>query len=152
MVRLAGGLVFWRWDRYSCRMERGQKVVCVDDRFPAWAVKIYTDLPKKGVVYTIREVCLRRETIKGSEAATVALLLHELHNPPDPSHKEHEELAFKSERFAPLHEEEMETRAEIEEYVTVLVGSNMAQWRYLAVVLSKVVCPQLRIGQVNGYE
>src|SRR5262245_60886798 len=102
-------------------MQRGQKVVCVDDRFPLWAAKVYTDLPKKGVVYTVREVCLRRETLQGSEAATVALLLHELHNPPDPSHREHEELAFKSERFAPLQANEEKTAAEVEaeEYVTI---------------------------------
>ena len=68
---------------------------------------------------TIREVCLRRETLRGSESGTIALLLEELRNPPDPSHKGGEELAFKSERFAPLEEIEIGETAEVEAGVLV---------------------------------
>lgn len=95
-------------------MIQGQRVVCVDDRFPKWVVEYFNQLPVKGRTYTIREVCLRRETLRGSESATIAVLLHELHNPPDPAHKGGEELAFKAERFAPLEEIEVGEHEEIE--------------------------------------
>jgi hypothetical protein len=98
-------------------MERGQRVVCIDDKFPKWVVEFYEQLPVKGETYTIREVCLRRETLKGSDAATVALLLEELQNPEDPTHVEKEELAFRSERFAPL--EEVTEYAEEESFMAV---------------------------------
>jgi len=95
-------------------MIKGQRVVCVDDRFPKWVVEFFNQLPIKGRTYTIRDVCLRRETMRGSDSATIALLLEELHNPPDPTHKGNEELAFKSERFAPLEEIAEEQEAELE--------------------------------------
>ena len=93
-------------------MIKGQHVVCVDDRFPKWVVEFFNQLPIKGCTYTIRDVCLRRETMRGSDSATIALLLEELRNPPDPTHKGGEELAFKSERFAPLEEIEVEEEEE----------------------------------------
>jgi len=37
-----------------------------------------------------------------------------LHNPPDPTHTGGEELAFRSERFAPLEEIEIEEHEEME--------------------------------------
>src|SRR5213080_1919399 len=95
-------------------MIKGQRLVCVDDRFPKWVVEFFNQLPVKGATYTIREVCLRRETLRGSESGTIALLLEELRNPPDPAHKGGEELAFKSERFAPLEEIEISEEEEIE--------------------------------------
>ena len=85
-------------------MMRGQKVVCINDDFAPWVYKVMHEIPKKGITYTIREVCMRRETLRGSESATVALLLEELKNPQDPTHKGDEEFAFKQERFAPLEE------------------------------------------------
>ncbi len=109
----ARGLVTAREPAQIARMIKGQRVVCVDDRFPKWVVEFFNQLPVKGGVYTIREVCLRRETLRGSDSATIALLLEELRNPPDPSHKGDEELAFKSERFAPLEEMEEEVEAEM---------------------------------------
>jgi len=83
-------------------MKKGDRVVCIDDKFHPGFFLIYKQLPEEGSIYTIREVCLRRETIRGSDSATVALLLEELVNDPDPTHKGGEELAFKQERFAPL--------------------------------------------------
>lgn len=100
-------------------MEKGDKVVCINDKFPSWVPKLYQQLPTKGKVYTIREVCLRRETLRGSESGTIALLLQELLNPPDPTHMEGEELAFRSERFAPLQEKAMEVEEEAEAYAFV---------------------------------
>lgn len=86
-------------------MVKGQKVVCINDTFPAVIRGHYQQLPVKGDTYTIREVFLGREKlVKGGDTATVGLLLHELNNPPDPFHQGQQELGFSSERFAPLEE------------------------------------------------
>ncbi|HLP01045.1 MAG TPA: hypothetical protein VK163_03400 [Opitutaceae bacterium] len=86
-------------------MMKGQKVVCINDSFPAVVRAIYKQLPVKGVTYTIRDVFLGREkVVKAGDSATVGLLLEELVNPPDPLHKGQQELGFNSERFAPLEE------------------------------------------------
>jgi hypothetical protein len=95
-------------------MVKGQKVACVNDTFSPTIRALYKQLPVKDNIYTIREVCLRRETIRGSDSATVALLLEELKNDVDPTHKGGEELAFKQERFAPL--ETLEEEEEIDAY------------------------------------
>lgn len=95
-------------------MMKGQKVVCINDRFSAIVKAIYKQLPVKGVTYTIREVFLGREkVVRAGDSATVGLLLEELVNPPDPLHKGQQELGFNSERFAPLEELPDET-AEVE--------------------------------------
>ncbi|HTQ29843.1 MAG TPA: hypothetical protein VMI53_01415 [Opitutaceae bacterium] len=86
-------------------MIKGQKVVCINDAFPQIVRALYTQLPVKDKIYTVREVYLGREkVVKGGETATVGLLLEELHNPADPFHEGKEELGFSSERFAPLEE------------------------------------------------
>ena len=86
-------------------MVKGQKVVCINDTFPAFIRALYKQLPLKGSTYTIREVFLGREKIvKGGDSATVGLLLSELTNPPDPFHQGKQELGFTSERFAPVEE------------------------------------------------
>jgi hypothetical protein len=102
-------------------MIKGQRVVCVDDRFSDLVRAIYRELPVKDVVYTIREVFLGREKIvKGGDTATVGLLLEELTNPPDPFHQGQQELGFSSERFAPLAELPPE---EVEEELQISVGA-----------------------------
>lgn len=96
-------------------MVKGQKVVCINDTFPPYVLGMYKQLPKKGDVYTIREVFLGREkVVKGGESATVGVLLEELKNPTDPFHQGQQELGFSSERFAPV-EELPEEEAEVEE-------------------------------------
>jgi hypothetical protein len=86
-------------------MIKGQRVVCINDAFSDFVRAIYTQLPRQGITYTIREVFLGREKIvKGGDTATVGLLLEELRNPPDPFHAGQQELGFSSERFAPLEE------------------------------------------------
>lgn len=98
-------------------MVKGQKVVCINDKFNDFIRAIYKQLPVKGVTYTIREVFLGREkVVNAGDSATVGLLLEELHNPPDPFHSGQQELGFTSERFAPLEElpaEEAEELAEV---------------------------------------
>lgn len=93
-------------------MIKGQKVVCINDSFPALVRAIYKQLPVKGTTYTVREVFLGREkVVKAGDSATVGLLLNELVNPPDPFHAGKQELGFSSERFAPLEEKTDETEA-----------------------------------------
>lgn len=93
-------------------MIKGQKVVCINDSFPALVRAIYKQLPVKGTTYTVREVFLGREkVVKAGDSATVGLLLEELINPPDPFHAGKQELGFSSERFAPLEEKTDETEA-----------------------------------------
>ena len=84
----------------------GQKVVCVDDKFPPEAVQFYAALPKKDQIYVIREVKIGVNW--KAEAGEVCLYLIGLVNPrsdkpPFP------ERGFNAERFRPL--EEMRARA-----------------------------------------
>ncbi len=104
-------------------MTKGQRVVCINDKFSEMIRAMYTALPVKGKTYTIREVFLGREKIvKGGDSATVGLLLEELVNPPDPFFGGLRELGFTSERFAPLEElPDEEAKAESE---GVLVGAG----------------------------
>lgn len=107
-------------------MVKGQKVVCINDSFNEFVRAIYKQLPVKGNTYTIREVFLGREKIvRGGDSATVGLLLHELHNPPDPFHQGQQELGFSSERFAPLEEVPPE-EAEVHEEVGA--GTHVGHW------------------------
>ena len=105
-------------------MVKGQKVVCINDRFGEFIRAIYLQLPVKGKTYTIREVFLGREKIvKATGTATVGILLAELVNPPDPFHAGQQELGFTSERFAPL--EELPARQEeVGELAGVGAGSG----------------------------
>jgi hypothetical protein len=104
-------------------MIKGQKVVCINDTFPALVRAIYKQLPVKGITYTIREVFLGREkVVKGGDSATVGLLLAELTNPQDPFHLGKQELGFSSERFAPL--EEKTDESSVGEEADELVGAG----------------------------
>jgi hypothetical protein len=108
-------------------MIKGQKVVCINDTFPALVRAIYKQLPVKGITYTIREVFLGREkVVKGGDSATVGLLLVELTNPQDPFHQGKQELGFSSERFAPLEEKTDESAVgeEADELVGAGTGDN----------------------------
>ena len=109
-------------------MQKGQKVVCINDSFSALVKAIYKQLPVKGKTYTVREVFLGREkVIKAGDSATVGLLLVELVNPPDPLHRGQQELGFNSERFAPLEElppEENEEQAK----ELIGIGQNSGAW------------------------
>jgi hypothetical protein len=93
-------------------MTTGQKVVCVDGSFPTWVFRLYQQLPKEGDTYTIRGVSIRREDIHSSDSATTGILLKEIFNPPDPTSRSGDELAFKPERFRPLEEESISVTRE----------------------------------------
>ena len=85
----------------------GQKVACVDDQFPLGIEKLYTALPKKDVIYTVRDL-LPGVSLQNTEGE-VAVYLVELINPAN-SHGI--EYGFNAERFAPLQTDEDETAVE----------------------------------------
>jgi hypothetical protein len=99
-------------------MKSGQKVVCVDGKFPLGIEKLYTALPKAGVTYVVRDVSLGVNL--RMEPGEVAITLLGLHNPrsltpPFP------ERAFNAERFRPL-EENPPVQAEKEEHLADAVS------------------------------
>ena len=75
----------------------GQKVACVDDQFPLGIEKIYTALPKKDVIYTVRDL-VPGVSLQNTEGET-AIYLVELVNP---ENRHGIEYGFNAERFAPL--------------------------------------------------
>lgn len=111
----------------------GDKVVCVDDTFESWVTVLYTQLPKKGSIYTIRDFQLgvNVKTIeanpdssllfKGNQTAT--LLLEELHNAAMPISKK--EMGFGAWRFKPLTSISLEDSAEYFEYKPDSIGKKI---------------------------
>ena len=93
---------------------RGDKVVCICDKFPLGIEKWYKELPKKDVVYVIRDVYLGRGSlvnkVPGATDGEVGVLLIGINNPPDPNNIHKLELGFKAERFRPLDELKDEAR------------------------------------------
>ena len=103
-------------------MEKGKKVVCVNDVFDAEVRAIYRQLPTKNETYTIRDVSLGRGKLlvydkqgkfipngasDDMESTTVRILLEELHNDLDFIQKEEarQELGFNAERFREIEEQ-----------------------------------------------
>ena len=70
----------------------GQKVVCVDDRFPRRVLEWTSNLPRKGQIYTIRWIG-RGESLYTGESK-FGLKLEELQTA--------ERFGFFADRFAPL--------------------------------------------------
>lgn len=88
-------------------------MACVDDQFPLGIEKLYTALPKKDVVYTVRDI-LPGVSLKNTEGE-VAIYLVELTNP---ANRHGIEYGFNAERFAPLETDEDEIAAWQEETAT----------------------------------
>lgn len=84
-------------------MEVGQKVVCVDDKFPSVINKFYTRLPREGVTYVIRDI---RIGVRFDGQGDVSVLLVGLVNPKAES-RAALERGFSESRFRPL--DEMQT-------------------------------------------
>jgi hypothetical protein len=82
-------------------MTVGTKVVCIDDKFPLGIEKFYVALPKAGIVYVIREMCVG-VSLQGEEGE-VCVLLVGLNNPRS-NKPPFPERGFKAERFRPLDE------------------------------------------------
>ena len=78
----------------------GDKVVCVDDKFPPDIGKLYDALPVKDTVYVVRDVRLGINLIMEGD---VSVLLVGLVNPKADS-KANLERGFRADRFRPLDE------------------------------------------------
>ncbi|MEJ0090223.1 MAG: hypothetical protein WDM80_10815 [Limisphaerales bacterium] len=96
----------------------GDKVVCVDDKFPPDISKLYDALPVKDSTYVVRDVRLGINlTLEGD----VSVLLVGLVNPKADS-KANLERGFRADRFRPLEEMRNEQKSrKTEEEVKELV-------------------------------
>ncbi len=74
-----------------------QKVVCVDAKFPIGIEKLYSELPREGVTYTIRDI-VPGVGLTGEEGET-AVYLCEIKGP---LNAHGIERGFRADRFAPL--------------------------------------------------
>jgi hypothetical protein len=101
--------------------DKGQKVACINDDFSPTIRHLYKQLPRKDEIYTVREVSIGRAQVTsaagGANDVSYLVLLEELHNPDDPYMPEGaaQEMGFRSDRFAPLEENENTEYAENEE-------------------------------------
>jgi len=104
--------------------QTGQRVVCIDDDFEPWVFDLFTALPKRDQIYTVRGLKAGRSNPQfvvdddanlsiGAAEFDILLLLEELHNPEDPHSSIRQELGFRAERFAPL-QEDLEEETEVE--------------------------------------
>ncbi len=96
-------------------LQQGQKVSCIDGKFPLGIEEMYVALPNEGDTYTIRDITPGQGFDLQPE---IAVTLIELHNPKG---KGGLERSFNAERFAPLEEVEdvQVVEEEIHEPVTV---------------------------------
>lgn len=92
----------------------GQKVVCVDDKFPPEVAQFYKSLPKKDQIYVIREVKIGVNW--KAEPGEVCVYLVGLVNPRSDT-PPFPERGFNSERFRPLDEIKESVAARESDYV-----------------------------------
>ncbi len=102
----------------------GARVICVDDVFPDWVRFVYTQLPVKDRIYTVREVSPGRGVFAvirdgkivpnggGDMKPEIRVTVRELVNPPDPMNSRGE-LGFNAERFAMIDADEAVTVREL---------------------------------------
>lgn len=92
----------------------GQKVVCIDGKFPLGIERYYDALPKEGVTYVVRGLC---PAIGFKHEDEICVYLIGLTNPKS-NKPPFPERGFKCERFRPLEdltEEEIEKLANLKE-------------------------------------
>lgn len=85
-------------------MKTGQRVICIDDSFPAPLRRVICEFPVKGRTYTIRAIQPGRailHPVSPTSQVIPSLLLEELLNPPDPKNKHGAEIGFRADRFRP---------------------------------------------------
>lgn len=78
---------------------KGQKILCLNSAFPLEVKRQYLQLPREGLVYTVRSCYVGRS--RAGEAGEIGVLLDEIHNPLDVrvKGKLKPELGFSAERF-----------------------------------------------------
>lgn len=82
-------------------LSKNQKVVCINDEFIPGIARFYINLPKKGNIYTVRDVSIGINVM--GERGEIAVTLIELKNPPS-NIPPYPERAFLEGRFVPLDE------------------------------------------------
>jgi hypothetical protein len=91
----------------------GQKVVCIDDKFPEWVKQLYTALPKEGQVYVVRGSTVGVSyTPHGRQEGEIAIYLIGIKNPTS-NQPPFRERGFNAERFRPLDELKEETKEQL---------------------------------------
>lgn len=93
----------------ECTFQVGDKVVCINNRWPPGTGWGHEALPEVGVTYTIREILITPCCLDGVWGERAALRLAEIVNPaaeyqigPSPFHIAKREPAFGAHRFRPL--------------------------------------------------
>ncbi len=107
----------------------GQKVVCIDDKFPLDILQYYVALPKEGVVYVVRGTTVGISP--DGQEGEIAVYLIGLNNPKS-SKPPFRERGFKAERFRPLDELKDKTHQDQPEKITVGIAaddSSEESWR-----------------------
>jgi hypothetical protein len=103
--------------------DKGDKVVCVDDKIHPEIAFLYKQLPKKGEVYVVRDCTIGTTNVFAADQnVTFKVLLEELINDIDPYTETGcmEELGFRSDRFVPVEE----ISEEEEDSVLIGVGAE----------------------------
>ena len=105
-----------------------ERVVCINDKFQPDIACLFKQLPKKGEIYTVRDVSIgTTNPWNGNihEHISYKVLLEELHNDIDPCTIKgcNEEMGFASDRFRELDQ----ISEEEEETVFVGVGNDKKQ-------------------------
>jgi len=93
--------------------EIGGKCVCINSDFPTWVLTLYTELPKEGQIYVIRDIRLGAAFRGKQKVGAVSLLLIGLNNPHAEGAKAGSSLSergFNSDRFRPLDEVQEENK------------------------------------------
>jgi hypothetical protein len=97
----------WLWASMTEEtvFNKGQKVVCIDDKFSLRVFGLFVAFPKEGMTYTIREVRsidMPENEKLGLPPVEIRVLLQEIVNPKDTATGL--ERGFRAERFRPLEE------------------------------------------------
>lgn len=93
-------------------------VICIDDRFPSGINDIFNALPRKGHIYTVRDIVPGQDfNLQG----TCAVLLHELVNRPN---RHGIEPGFQCNRFRELEDSEMAQSAKEENFTIATMTAH----------------------------
>jgi hypothetical protein len=101
-------------------MRVGEKVVCIDDKFPLEIGKFYQALPVEGQVYVVRDM-IDGGTWSGEPE--IAVYLVGLHNPKSDK-PPYFERGFSIKRFRPLDEVQGRAKREESEEIVTAIPSH----------------------------
>lgn len=100
---MRGPFSFGGWvDVIRFMFEVGDKVVCIDGKFPLLVAKLYTALPREGVTYVVREINLGVRL--DCKTGDLSVLLVGIVNPLNEDTRAKKERGFSETRFRKLEE------------------------------------------------